>query len=762
MVIILKKISWVVLFLTAFVLGLKQLHEPDLWWMFRTGEWMVQNGEIPTVDPFSFTLKGTEWISVKWLFELIAYGFAYFIGPESISILQGLVNVLMVYFFIHTIRNFTELIYGITLQKFHPGLVLASTLFLFAIDYRLVGRPEMFSYLLALIYLSIFIQYKYKPGKFVYWLVPLQIIWVNIHEGYAVGIVMLLAFGFGFLFDSFVTKKGNKKEVTQAILVTILAILAVAVNPRGFYMFYHPYFLFSVVGTNHYTTEFNSVFYRPGFYFSFKEPYIAFGSFIVTIVGISWFFLKSKLQIFNKISSGYIAIIFAFLYLGMTAYRMVIFPIITLLPFVFVLIIGWVNKWKDSKPFKVFAIVSYTIPFLFYISIGSNLYYETFQNRDRYGLAVYSESNPAGASKFAKEYGLNDKRCFSDYLSSAYFLWDLRPGFESYIDLRDLDIFPESFFDEFIRITHFTNFFENSDSKYEYEYAMLYTWQFPNLHRYLYHSPNWQQVYADNIAVVYVKNNTQNIHLIQQFNPDSTNLLGNFNAAFQPKPNAISNGISYTLWPFYTLRPTQVDSSIMASKYFRIVADFDRAEFHAQNAIKNNTSAYEGWNELGNMYLEIVPYKRTQEGKMKYISMANSAFSNGLKLDRKRWECSFGMANCAFMEGDFAYALKLYKKAQRLDQKNASNYIKIADCYANLYQANSNQKDIDHWFENMNLALKMDPDNRSILTKLAIAYCQRNECDKANPLLKNYERTAETSEEEHQEVMKCKKKCLGK
>lgn len=730
--------------------------------MFRTGEWMVENGKIPTTDPFSFTFKGTDWISVKWIFELIAYGFASLTGPESISALQGLVNILLSLFFIGTIRNLTQIIFDIKLEKYNPLLIFGTLLFLFSCDYRLVGRPEMFSYLLTSVYLYLFTRYKLKPGKFIFWLIPLQILWVNIHEGFAVGIILIVAFSFGHLFDSLISKSIHKKNTQQILLASGLAILAVAVNPRGFYMFYHPYFLFSVVGSNHYTNELNSVFYRPGFYFSFKEPYFALGAYILSFLGIGWLFLKNKMLLFSKVSSGYLVMLIALLYLGMTGYRNVIFAIIIGFPMAFSMITAILNKWIHTKYFQQTSLVLYVLPFAFYIAIGSNYYYKNFQTKDRYGLSVYSESNPAGASKFAKENGLSNKRCFSDYLTSSYFLWNLRPNFESYIDLRDLDIFPKSFFNEFIRITHFTNFFDDSDSKYHYEYAMLYTWQFPNLHRYLYHSPKWQQVYADNIAAVYVKNNANNQDLIHKFAPDSTNLFGNFHKAYQPIPSRFSNMLSYALWPLYKQQSTKVDSSIMASKYFRIVADYDRAEFHAQNATKIKSSAYDGWNELGNMYLEIVPYKRIPKDKLKYINMASKAFANGVKLNREKWDCAFGIANCEYMKGDFAYAIKLYKKAAKLDPKNSSNYIKIADCYANLYQKSKSQKDIDHWFENMELSLKLAPDNLSIKTKLALAYCQRNECEKAAPLLKDYERTTEISDQDHKDIQNCLQKCSVK
>jgi hypothetical protein len=753
------KISWYLVFVVAFVLGLKQLHEPDLWWMFRTGEWMVQNGQIPTTDVFSFTHKGVDWISVKWLFELIAYGIVSLAGPESISILQSFVNVILTYFFFSTVKDLIETIYKKPIKPYHPLLVFSGLIFLFSVDYRLVGRPEMFSYLLTMIYLSIFVKYKLKPGKFIFWLIPLQIIWVNIHEGFAVGMVMLAAFGIGHLFDYLITKKEDKKTVQTVLLATGLAFLAVAVNPRGFYMFYHPYFLFSVVGSNKYTTEFNSIFHRPEFYLSFKEPFLAFGALLIAIAGIGWLFIKNKLNLLSQVSSGYIALIFAFTYLGITAYRNTIFPIILLFPLALAFLIHNLSKWENKTSFKYITNLLYLLPILFYLGIVTNYYYKNFQPRDRYGLSVYADSNPSGAARFALDNNLSNQRCFSDYLTSAYFLWELRPGFESYIDLRDLDIFPKSFFTEFANTTYFTNYFEESDAKYQYQYAMLYTWQFPNLHRYLYHSPNWHQVYADNVAAVYVKNNDKNASIIQKYQMEDANLNGFFNRPYQPEASNFSNGISFTFWPLYNTETNHADSSISASQYFRIVADFDRAEHHAQNAINNNTSPYEGWQELGDMYLEISAFKKNSQDQIKYFNMAKTAYLNGYQLDKTREGCITGQAHCALNLGQYGYALKMYKKALKINTKSANTYVKIAQCYASLNQETSNQSNYDNWYKYMLLGYQLEPDNQSIIASLASAYCQDNKCENAVFYLEKYQRTPEISSQVHQQMLDCKKKC---
>lgn len=753
------KISLYLVYIIAFALGLKQIHEPDLWWMFRTGEWMVENGQIPTEDMFSFTHKGVDWISVKWLFELIAYGFASLLGPESIGILQGIINVFIAYFLISTTTIISRSVFQQNVNKDHPIIVIGSLLFLFSIDYRLVGRPEMMSHILTIAFLYLFFRYKSKPGKFIFWLIPLQIIWVNIHEAYAVGMVLLGLFAAGELLDFLLSKDKDLPKLKQILIACGLAFLAVAVNPRGFYMFYHPYFLLTVVGSNHYTNELNSFFYRPEFFFSFKEPFIAFGSFAVSILAVVWLFIKQRIDLHSKVGLGYIGGIFAFLYLGLTGYRNVIFTIIFLFPICISFLLFLFGKLKNEGLLKASTIVALLAGIIFYIGIGTNEYYRIFNPANRYGLATYADSNPAGASNFIKTHGLENERAFSDYLTSSYLLWDQRPGFESFIDLRDLDIFPHSFFEEFMRITYYTNYFEESDAKYNYNHVILYTWEFQNLHRYLYHNPIWKQVYADNVAAVYLRNNERNKGIIEDYELDTTNLWGNFNRAYQPTPSTVSNGISYLFWPGYTLMTNQVDSSISASKYFRKVADFDRAEFHAENAVDNSINAYEGYDQLGNIYLEIVPFKRSPDDQLKYVTLAIDAFEKGYRMDKNRWECIYGLAQSAFIKGDFGYALKQFKKAENLNPDNLSIIVKIADCYSNIAQNSSNLKFSDGYFKYLLKAYKKDGENMIIISRLAIEYTNRNQCKEAEPLLRKYKRTAEIPEQLDAQVKLCKSKC---
>jgi hypothetical protein len=63
----------------AFVVKVKSY---DVWWHMATGRWMVENGRLPTTDPFTYTMAGKPWHTVDGIAALVFYG-AYRLGAET-------------------------------------------------------------------------------------------------------------------------------------------------------------------------------------------------------------------------------------------------------------------------------------------------------------------------------------------------------------------------------------------------------------------------------------------------------------------------------------------------------------------------------------------------------------------------------------------------------------------------------------------------------------------------------------------------------
>src|SRR5690606_2650235 len=92
----------------AFVLGMKQLREPDVWWQLLTGRWMLDNGAITHTDVFSYTMAGHKWVNVKWLYEIIIATLEKGFGPEGVLLLQCIVNIGILWALFHTLKQVKE------------------------------------------------------------------------------------------------------------------------------------------------------------------------------------------------------------------------------------------------------------------------------------------------------------------------------------------------------------------------------------------------------------------------------------------------------------------------------------------------------------------------------------------------------------------------------------------------------------------------------------------------------------------------------
>lgn len=85
----------ILLYLILPVQALLPINDPDVWWRFRVGEWIVQNHAVPFVDYYSAYDAGKPWIEYSWLFALLMYGLhaqfglvaiAYFIVAMALAI----------------------------------------------------------------------------------------------------------------------------------------------------------------------------------------------------------------------------------------------------------------------------------------------------------------------------------------------------------------------------------------------------------------------------------------------------------------------------------------------------------------------------------------------------------------------------------------------------------------------------------------------------------------------------------------------------
>jgi hypothetical protein len=114
-------------------------------------------------------------------------------------------------------------------------------------------------------------------------------------------------------------------------------------------------------------------------------------------------------------------------------------------------------------------------------------------------------------------------------MSNNYGMWSLRPDYQSYIDLRDLDVFTPSFFKNCytlyqqpdIRLKDGNTLWALADSLDQFDFVVLLNNEnFAGLHHHLsQEGSGYQTMYADPLATVYASSRVKAVPVTPLFQP---------------------------------------------------------------------------------------------------------------------------------------------------------------------------------------------------------------------------------------------------
>jgi len=163
----------------------KLLGDGDTGWHIRTGEWMLANGHVPHTDMFSFTRPGQPWFAWEWLWDLVFAGLNARWGMGAVV----LASVAM-------ICVTSALLFRLVRRKCGNGLVAIAVTLLAtggcAIHW--LARPHLFTLLFFTVALHLTERAAAGRTKLLVWLVPLTLLWVNLHGGFFVVFLVLATY----------------------------------------------------------------------------------------------------------------------------------------------------------------------------------------------------------------------------------------------------------------------------------------------------------------------------------------------------------------------------------------------------------------------------------------------------------------------------------------------------------------------------------------------------------------------------------------
>lgn len=715
----LRLVALSLLFLLAIAFSLKQLIEPDLWWQLRTGEWILETMSMPHADPFSFTYANTPWQNIKWGYEVIIALLSTTLGTEMLMVLQVLCSCLLVYLLIKTTyrlspatpQSITYLIVGLSFM---------------AIEYRITGRSESISQVFFLLVCVLLLFFRNNPSRHIWWIPLVMMCWANLHEAFGIGLVVLFVFTLTSWFEALYTRTQPREYALKHTLILGVSLAAMCINPNHVHILLKPFEIANQVYQNKYTTELST--YTQSLFWT-KEARITLGLFlfVCTVVALRFFVTKSPLQKWSRLNDciclPYAALLVVLVYVASTGHRNIVFATLAVVP-VFIVNISWLLSFVKIKLSNtVTYIVTIVLFVLLYISVVTNRYYTFWQSKNKYGLEIPAGATPIGAANFLQTNNLLQKPIFSDYLTSSYLLWRLQPTFKTFIDLRDLDIFPMEHFNLFTQIVTNPTSFEKVDSQYHFASVVLINIpQMQALHTHLYRHPSFRLAYLDAVCCVYVKDTALTHTHINS--PLST-----------ATPSKWAYAVSKLFNPWYIANDlSTVDQVYPAAEYFYSVSDWGWTKSYAQQSVKQGIEPYRGLVMLGQVAYQQALDDTTQLRALKMDS-ANSYMQQAISLNPDYIPALIDLGAFAFQNQQYKSAVNYFEKACGIDPDNLSAHTNAAEVYKTMAGTNNNKKYLEKAIEHFLKADYLNPHNPEIMMNLGFLYYRMNNCDKAVPYL---------------------------
>lgn len=201
--------------------------DPDFWWHVAYGRWMLENGTIPTVDSFSWTFFGQPYQLTQWLGEYVMGAAFLNFGFRGTLIIGVLLSGLTIFFSWKAAERFV-----------HPAMAVVIAVAVNTIQFVTPMRPQLFSFLFVAIWMFLITGYlKERRNGYLWLAVPLMAVWVNMHGGFVVGLLLLGILASGLTVEAFMAAGDSRRVHLSGLqvpwLVVLSATLGACLNPYG-------------------------------------------------------------------------------------------------------------------------------------------------------------------------------------------------------------------------------------------------------------------------------------------------------------------------------------------------------------------------------------------------------------------------------------------------------------------------------------------------------------------------------------------------
>jgi hypothetical protein len=193
--------------------------DSDFYWHLLTGRFIAE-GDFPRTDPYSFTWAGMPWTLHEWLGELLIYHLVETLGYTGAVIvfafIPGIVVAILA-FALHRLGLRTGAVMG------------ATTLVALLVIPYVTLRPQALSWIMLALLVGGLLHLTPARARWTLLLVPLFVLWSNLHGLWVIGLIVLGAYAVMSLLG--MTPMSAAKGWALALIP--LAMLGTVFTPEG-------------------------------------------------------------------------------------------------------------------------------------------------------------------------------------------------------------------------------------------------------------------------------------------------------------------------------------------------------------------------------------------------------------------------------------------------------------------------------------------------------------------------------------------------
>jgi len=460
----------------AFLTARLNLPDPDVWWHLAVGEEILATGQWPTQDTYSYTAAGNEWIAYEWLGEVALAQVASWGGFTSLTIFL----ILLCSLFLLLVYRYAYLVTGHSKAAF---LATALVWPLSAVVYTL--RPQLLGYVFLTLTLVCLESFR-RGGRKAIWALPLVfLVWVNTHGTFIFGLFLL---GWFWLSSLVRFERGGLKSEPLApkdrrllLAVLVACVLVLFLTPYGARIAAYPFQMALLQPTNFA----NIVEWQP-------VPFeLVLGKYFLLLLLAFLGLQLVRPATFRLFDTG---LFFLTLYMACVHRRFLVFFAIAFAPLLATQLSAWLTPYqqaRDKYALNVALLLLALIGMVGYFP-GPEKMEEVVAKRFPRDAVAYLQENPVPGPML------------NHYAFGGYLIWARRPHPQVFVDGR-VDFYEYSgVFGDYLNITRLAPNTLFLLRKYKVQACLLE--RSAPLATFLAALPEWEQVFSDEVSVVYVYN----------------------------------------------------------------------------------------------------------------------------------------------------------------------------------------------------------------------------------------------------------------